>query len=383
MAKRANNEGTLVQLPSGSWRAQISIGGHRIGFTSKKKMECREWLKEKIGQLNLGWSDGSHQTLHTFMESWLVIKQTSLRPSTHYQYTLTCQRYIYPTLGPLKLAEVRPELIQNLYTDILKDGAGPRTVEVVHSVLHNAMAQAVKLGILARNPTDATTPPRVETKEMKFYDETQVGELQLAAMNSRNAAIYHLAIATGMRMSELLGLKWSDLDWQKKTLYVQRQLKRAFQNGDYFAPPKTKNGRRAITLGDTTIAKMREHWQRQNIERAVAGRRWQENDLIFPSSIGTPKNQSGLYREFEDFLKKVGLPKIRFHDLRHTAASLLLNHGIAPIIVSRRLGHYKVSMTLDIYGHLMPEMQGEAAELIDTLITPVPAELPPIAQKHA
>ncbi len=108
MAKRANNEGTLVQLPSGSWRAQISIGGHRIGFTAKKKMEAREWLKEKIGQLNLGWSDGSHQLLQTFMESWLIIKKTSLRPSTHYQYTMICQRYIYPTLGPMRLAEVRP-----------------------------------------------------------------------------------------------------------------------------------------------------------------------------------------------------------------------------------------------------------------------------------
>jgi integrase len=145
---------------------------------------------------------------------------------------------------------------------------------------------------------------------------------------------------------------------------------------DYFAPPKTKNGRRAITLGDGTIDKLHEHWQRQNIERAVAGRRWQENDLIFPSSIGTPKNQSGLYKEFDDFLKKIGLPKIRFYDLRHTSATLLLNHGIAPIIASRRLGHYKVSMTLDIYGYLIPERQGEAAELNDTLITPVEVRLP-------
>ncbi len=243
------------------------------------------------------------------------------------------------------------------------------------------MTHAVKLGILAHNPTDATTPPKVETKEMKFYDEAQANELLLAAMNSRNGALYHLAIATAMRMSELLGLKWTDLDWQKKTLYVQRQLIRSIVDKDYFAPPKTKNGRRAITLGDATIEKLHEHWQRQNIERAIAGKRWQENDLIFPSTIGTPKNQSCLYLEFEKFLKKIGLPKIRFHDLRHTGATLLLNHGIAPIIVSRRLGHYKVSMTLDIYGHLIPEMQGEAAELIDTLITPIPAELPPITQR--
>ena len=243
MAKRANHEGTLVQLPSGSWRAQINIVGKRFSFTSKKKMECREWIKEKVSQMNLGWSDGSHQLLHDFMESWLVIKQTSIRPTTLYQYKMSCERYIYPTLGSLRLVEVRPELIQNLYTAMLKDGYGPRTVEVVHCVLHGALAYALKLGILARNPVDATTPPRVETKEMKFYDEAQTGEFLLAAMNSRNAALYHLAIATGLRQSELLGLKWSDLDWQRKTLYVQRQLKREYKDGDYFAPPKTRNGR--------------------------------------------------------------------------------------------------------------------------------------------
>jgi len=154
-------------------------------------------------------------------------------------------------------------------------------------------------------------------------------------------------------------------------------LKRKFVKGDYFAPPKTKNGRRSVVLGIVTIAKLREHWNRQNELRILAGNRWQENDLIFPTPIGTPKNQSNLYREFKEIIKGADLPEIRFHDLRHTAASLLLNHGVPPIIVSRRLGHYKVSMTLDIYGHLMPEMQDDAAKLIDDLITPVEIELHP------
>jgi integrase len=317
------------------------------------------------------------QTLREYLESWLISIQTSIRPGTLYQYTMTCRRHIIPTLGNLKLSEVRPALIQKLLANKLQSSSGARTVEMIHAVLHRALNQAVKLEILARNPVDATTPPKVEAKEMKFYDEHQVGQLLFGARGNKNEALYHLALATGLRLSELLGLKWEDLDWQKKKLNVRRQLKRKFKKGDYFAQPKTQNGRRTIVLGTVTLTKLREHRDRQNELRIFAGNRWQENDLIFLTPIGTPKNQSNLYREFKEFIMDAGLPEIRFHDLRHTAASLLLNHGVAPVIVSRRLGHYKVSMTLDIYDHLMPEMQDDVDELIDDLITPLEIQLHP------
>jgi integrase len=174
-------------------------------------------------------------------------------------------------------------------------------------------------------------------------------------------------------------LKWSDLDWIKKTLTVQRQLRREHRNNDYFTIPKSKAGRRTILLGEKAIEILHEHWDLQDQERRIAGRRWKENDLIFTSSIGTPMDQFNLYHTFREFIHSVGLPEIRFHDLRHTAASLMLNHGIAPIIVSKRLGHSKVSITLDIYGHLMSEMQSEAADLMDELITSVPIELHRVA----
>jgi integrase len=229
--------------------------------------------------------------------------------------------------------------------------------------------------MLGRNPTDAVTPPRYEHEEMRFYDEAQVNQFLFAAKGNRNEALYYLAVTTGLRQSELLGLKWSDLDWVKKTLSVQRQLRREFKQGDYFTTPKTKAGKRTIVLGEKTIEILHEHWDLQNQERRFAGGRWKENDLIFTSSIGTPMDQHNLYHTFREFIHSVGLPEIRFHDLRHTAASLMLNHGIAPIIVSKRLGHSKVSITLDIYGHLMSEMQSEAADLMDELITSVPIEL--------
>jgi integrase len=165
------------------------------------------------------------------------------------------------------------------------------------------------------------------------------------------------------------------LNWEKKTLIIQRQLKRKFKVGDYFVSPKTRSGRRTIVLGIRTLKVLHEHLKRQDEAKRAGAHRWTDNDLVFPSTIGTPINHSNLYRSFKKLLRLSGLPEIRFHDLRHTAASLMLNHGVPSIIVSRRLGHSKVSTTLDIYGHLIPEMQNEAAELIDDLIFPIEVEL--------
>ncbi len=380
MAKRANHEGSIYQLPSKHWRAQFNLYGKRESFTTNTKRECVEWLREQNTLVASGrFSRASQQTLADYLETWLASIQNSVRPGTLYQYRMTCKNHILPSLGNLRLGEVKPALIQKLYASKLQSGIGARTVEVIKAVLHRAFEQAIKLEILERNPVDATTPPKAPSKEMQFYDENQANQLLLAAKGNRNEALYYLAIATGLRQSELLGLKWSDVDWPKKHIKVQRQLKREFKKGDYFSQPKTKNGCRSVVLGKAAIAQLKEHRQRQNLERIVAGDSWQENDLIFPTPIGTPKNQSNLYREFTQFLAVVGLPRIRFHDLRHSAATIMLNHGVPPIIVSKRLGHYKVSMTLDIYGHLIPEMQEEAAELIDELISPIAIPLHTVA----
>jgi integrase len=374
--RRGNQEGSITKRSKDSWRAQLYIQGKRLSYTAKSRKECQDWVKKTCMDSERGsFNPGATQTLEQYLESWLVTIKPSIRPGTHYQYTMTCRNYLLPMLGHLRLNQVRPNLIQQMYATYLNKGLGPRTVEVIHAVIHRALAQALKLELIDRNPVDATTPPRVEVKEMQIYDEVQVGQFLMAAKGDVNEALYQLAIATGLRQSELLGLKWSDLDTQKRTLNVQRQLRRCGIKGDLYTPPKTKNGRRTIVLGGTTLAKLQEHWWRQNEARIVAGDHWQENDLIFPTPTGTPKNQSNLFRQFKAMIEKAGLPEIRFHDLRHTAASLLLNHGVPAIIVSRRLGHYKVSMTLDIYGHLIPEMQDDAARLIDELITPTEIQL--------
>jgi len=373
---RGKNEGSISKRRNGRWRAQISINGRRLSKDHPTKADALAWLRETQNKLDQGMNfSGAQSSLSEFLEGWLVTIESSLRPRTVDQYRTTCRLHITPSLGKIRLIELRPEHIQRLYQTKIKAGVGLRTVEMIHVTLHRALDHALKLGLIGRNPTDATTPARPEVKEMKFYDESLVNQFLNAAEGDRNETIYHLAIATGMRQSELLGLLWSDLDWRRRSITVQRQLKRGGKKGDYFSTPKTRAGRRSILLGNRTFEKLREHYNRQLVERRKMGDRWQENNLIFPSSVGTPLDQYNLYHNFKGLLQRAGLPDIRFHDLRHTAASLMLNHGIPVIIVSRRLGHSKVSITLDTYGHLIQEMQNEAAELIDELMNPIKVEL--------
>jgi integrase len=199
----------------------------------------------------------------------------------------------------------------------------------------------------------------------------------LAARGSRMEAILHLAVATGMRQMELLGLKWTDLDWVKQTLRIERQLERSDSENIRFSPPKTKRGKRTISLGDQTIEVLQRCNEIQNEQRKAAGENWKETGLMFTTNVGTPICFRNLLRDFKLILQKAGLPNIRFHDLRHTAASLMLNHDIPVIVVSRRLGHAKPSITLDVYGHLIPSMQTEVAQKIDDLITPVGISMAP------
>ena len=159
-----------------------------------------------------------------------------------------------------------------------------------------------------------------------------------------------------MREGELLGVKWADLDWLTRHMSVQRQLQRLSEQGLVFSEPKSASRRRVIVLGSATIEKLREHYQRQQWERLAAGDRWVENDLVFPTTIGTPSDWRNLVRNFKDLLRASNLPAIRFHDLRHTAATLMLQQGIHPKVVQERLGHSQISLTLDTYSHVLPNM---------------------------
>ena len=205
---------------------------------------------------------------------------------------------------------------------------------------------------------------------MKFLDEEQVNRLLETARESDHLyyALIYTAVVTGMRQGELLALKWENIDLEKGIVQVKHNLKRLPGGGLALKAPKTKSSIRAIRLGAKSVAVLQEHKARLSQEEAKHNGLWQETDFVFTSTIGTPIDPSNLIRQFRQLLKQAGLPKIRFHDLRHTAASLMLSNGVEVLAASQRLGHAKPSITLDVYGHLMPSLQDKAAEAMDGLI---------------
>jgi integrase len=258
-----------------------------------------------------------------------------------------------------------------LYSIKKQEDRGARTIQLIHAVLHCLMKHAVREGILGRNPLDVIERPRAEQAEFQTLNEEQCHQFLIAASSSPYEALYYLALTTGMRQGELLGLKWTDLDWNKGVLMVQRQLQRVEHEGRSFVPPKTKAGRRHIKLGEGILKKLAEHRRKQEQIKTASGSRWQENELILPSTIGTPLDHYRLSHEFKKLIRKNGLPDIRFHDLRHTSISFLLEMGTPLNTVQRRAGHAKASTTVDIYGHAMARSQDEAADKIEDMVLPI------------
>lgn len=373
--KRGNSEGTIHKLPSGSWRAQVSLEGRRLSHTSKTRQEAQQWIKEISRQIDGGLRSASLDIMVTdYMDEWLNgIKVTNQKNSSA-QYEQITRDYINPYIGSKRLRDLRTNDVQNLYNKLAGDGIGVYAISKVHTVLHSALQQAVKAGMLHQNPATNAKPPKKPAHEMRVLTENQVRQLLISAQGHRWEALFHLAVVTGMRQMELLGLKWSDLDWEKGVIRVERQLSRDSHSGATFASPKTNFGKRAVILGEKTLDLLRAHREKQQVLAGDAGEKWIDYGLIFTTSWGTPINHRNLTREYKNLLRLAGLPDIRFHDLRHTAASLMLNNNVAPIVVSRRLGHAKASITLDIYGHLIPGMQEEAARKMDNLVTPIPIQ---------
>ncbi len=377
MAKRrGNNEGTIYQRKDGLWCAQISLNGRRLTKYGKSQTECRLWIKQMLARIDQGPTyDSTQVTLDRFVENWLNGKELARRPKTVIQYRQVVQQHILPFLGRMRLQEIQPVHIQKLYSIKKEEGRGARTIQLIHAILHNILKQAEREGILSHNSVDAVERPKVEQVEMQILNEEQIRQFLSAASGSPFETVCYLALTTGMRASELLGLKWCEVDEKKSTLFVHRQMQYIAGQGYIFSQPKTQAGRRQIKVGASTLKELEAHRNRQSIQKSIAGERWQENDLIFPTTIGTPLDYKRVTKEFKRLLKRAGLPEIRFHDLRHTSLNTLMEMGMPVNTVQRRAGHTRASTTVDIYGHATAQSQEEAAEKIEELITRESVEL--------
>lgn len=370
--RRGNHEGNITQRSNGKWRAQININSERFSFTGNTRKEAQDWLREMGNQMDKGMrAKEAKMPFSEFLENWLKSKKPVVTAHTWRTYCQLVRDYIGPTLGEIKLRDLSPNQIQHFYNECVDAGIGLRTVQKTHTVLHASLNFAMKAGMIGRNPAKATQPPKPKQKEMRFLNAEQAKQLLETAKKTHdpNFALYHLALVTGMREGELLSLKWENVDLVLGILNVKHNLVRRPGGGLQLKSPKTKASIRSIKLGQETISVLAEQMKRLEQAQEASNGLWQNTGHVFTSSVGTPIDPSNLLKQFRQLLRKAGLPKIRFHDLRHTAASLMLNNGVDVLVASQRLGHAKPSITLDVYGHLMPATQSHAAEMLDQLVS--------------
>jgi len=229
------------------------LQGRRLSKTAKTQREVRQWLKETINQIDDGMTFASTKiTVEQFLESWLISTKSSYRPSTWRHYKSLIYKYINPQLGKIKISELRPDQIQVLYDHLLALGVGEWTIIKLHTALHSALNHAFKTGMIGRNPASQTIRPKEPVKEMRILDDSQVSLLLITARGTQWEALLHMAVSTGMRQMELLGLRWEDLDWVKKTIKVERQLVRSNDKSVQYAPLKTRFGKRTMVARSIT-----------------------------------------------------------------------------------------------------------------------------------
>jgi integrase len=306
------------------------------------------------------------ETVKAFLDKWLetyAATNTTLRTRVGYQGYI--QRYIIPSIGHVELQKLTPRQIQNVYAGMLEKGLSNTTVAQLHRILHKAFATAVKWGLLARNPVDATTAPRLERKQMDMWDLDTIDRFLEVACESRFCELYQLAILTGLRWSELCGLKWENVDLVAHRLSLVETLQRIKGYGLVEGRPKTARSRRSIALSPQAVDVLHANRGRQIEQQLEAGSLWQNTGYVFTKADGSPVAPDMISKDFCALVRKAGLPHLTFHGLRHAHATLFLVAGVNPKVVSERLGHSNIAITMDIYSHVIPGLQEEAALLLD------------------
>jgi len=306
-----------------------------------------------------------HIRLNDFLSDWIKTRSTALKPKTISDYSLLINKHINPHLGDFEIKDINRQVIDRFLYQLFEQGVGTRTIHYVYSVLRTAFNYALSIELIASNKIKQATLPQKEHKEMKVLDQKQVGTFLRFAKSSPYYVLFLTAINTGMRISELLALKWDDIDFQSSMIHVQRQVKNQFHKNFQFSSPKTKYGVRNIPISDRLTLYLGEH-KHEEYDQDQAGNR-RENDLVFTSTAGTIVTYSHLRRVFKRILVDANLPDLRLHDLRHTCATLLIENNIPITSVSRILGHSKPSVTLDFHGHLTDHSFDEIKKIMELM----------------
>lgn len=376
--------GHIEKRGKDSYSIKVSVGKDATGkykfqwvTVRGTKKDAEKKLSELLNQLDNGiFIRPGKTTLAEYLEKWLKeYVWSNLAPRTAEGYESIVRCHLIPTLGNLSLSQLKPEHLQKYYSQKLSDGRyngkgalNQTTVSHHHTCLHRALKMAVRWGLISRNPADAVTPPRLQHSEMRTMNEDELQVLLKIAKKTPYHALFYMALFTGMRRSELLAIRWCDLELLLCQVYVTRSLHRLHDGSLIFRQPKTAKGRRMISLSPSLAVVLKEYKEKQTLERAMLGTVLKDDDLVFSTLEGKPLLPDTISHVWTKIVKRAGLKHFRLHDARHTHASLMLKQGAHPKIVQERLGHATISTTLDLYSHVVPGLQEMVAKRFDEVL---------------
>ncbi len=417
--KRGNAEVSIYHMKDGRWRAALMVGWkiapdgkrtpERRVFTAATRHEVAEDLTAALRDRDRGINiKPGKQTVGEFLSAWLGnTVSPSVRPKTYRSYEQMVRNHLAKTVPPeewqkrkldavsglkdVQLSKLTLQRLKQFFNQKLAAGNSPALVKYLRVVLRIALNEALKGDLVARNVAELTTPPKAEKREITPFTPAQAGRFLKAAMGHRLEALFTSGLAVGLRSGECSALRWSDVDMDAGRVTVRHTLQRVKLPGEkrghlVLLPPKSKKSRRTIELPATCVTGLGAHKQRQEQERALAGSRWKNTDHVFTSTIGTPIDDRKILKEFNALVKAAGLPKQRFHDLRHACISLLGAQGVPLKVIAEIVGHSDVRLTQNVYQHIYSEAKRAAADTMDTLLiglanTPEPPVATTVATK--
>jgi integrase len=370
--RRGQSWSFVVWVPDGPGRRQVWRSGYRTKWDAVAAE--RKFLVE------LETDRGDHRdagpTVAEFLTDWLVQSQPTRRATTSVSYERCVRDHVVPYFGDVLLRELKPDDVRRWQSALLckprrfREGAlSPTTVRYCHRLLRRALQDALRWELIERNPCDAVVAPRRADTEMQVWSPEQSRRFLTHVESDRLAAMWRLFLATGMRRGEVAGLRWIDVDLDAGRLAVRHTRVLVYDRATV-SEPKTRRSRRVVALDAGTAQALTRHRQRQDDERAYAGEVWVETGYVFVREDGTPLDPDRISHLFRWTAEAAAVPRIRLHDLRHTAAALALAAGMHPKVMSDRLGHSSIAITLDVYGHLVPGLQEEAATRVGELLDP-------------